>query len=183
MATKKTATSGTTRTAAKKSAAKKSPAKKAGAKKSPAKRAATRKSSTASTKRTEADRSDEGGSTAKKTSSRSSSRGSEGSSDGSRRRAGAPRAAAGKKMTAPKVAALAAQQLLQLTGREVEGVTGLERTDDGWLVEVEVVEVRRIPDTTDVLALYELTVDEDGDLEGYRRLQRYVRGAPNQERD
>jgi hypothetical protein len=86
-------------------------------------------------------------------------------------------------MTAPKVAALAAQQLLQLTGREVEGVTGLERTDEGWLVEVEVVEVRRIPDTTDVLALYELTVDEDGDLEGYRRLQRYVRGAPGQERD
>jgi hypothetical protein len=75
----------------------------------------------------------------------------------------------------------AAQQLLALTGRDVEGVTGLERTDDGWRVEVEVVEVRRIPDTTDMLALYELTVDEDGELEGYRRLRRYTRGSAGDE--
>ena len=75
----------------------------------------------------------------------------------------------------------AAKQLLELTGRDVEGVTGLERTDDGWRVEVEVVEVRRIPDTTDMLALYELTVDEDGQLEGYRRLRRYTRGSAGDE--
>ena len=60
---------------------------------------------------------------------------------------------------------------------EAEGVTGLERTDDGWKVQVEVVEVRRIPDTTDVLALYEVEVDEHGELEGYRRVRRYTRGA------
>lgn len=184
MATKKSATGGTRKAAVKKSPAKKTSAKKAATKKSSAKRTATKRTSTASAERSEADTQGDGRSTAKKTPSRSSSRGSESSSgEGPRRRASAPRAAAGKKMTAPKVAALAAQQLLQLTGREVEGVTGLERTDDGWMVEVEVVEVRRIPDTTDVLALYELTVDTDGDLEGYRRLQRYVRGAPGQERD
>ena len=44
------------------------------------------------------------------------------------------------------------------------------RSDDGWRVEVEVLEVRRITDTTDVLATSELTLDEDGDIEGYRRL-------------
>lgn len=93
----------------------------------------------------------------------------------------APRASAPKKKSATAIAAEAARQLLELTGREAEGVTGLERTDDGWRVEVEVVEVRRIPDTTDVLALYEVTVDEDGDLEGYRRIRRYGRGTPRQE--
>ena len=31
-------------------------------------------------------------------------------------------------------------------------------------MQVEVLEVRRIPDTTDVLALYEVEVDTDGDL-------------------
>jgi len=46
---------------------------------------------------------------------------------------------------------------------------------------VEVVEVRRIPDTTDVLALYEVTVDDDGALEGYRRRRRYVRGTPGED--
>jgi hypothetical protein len=81
-------------------------------------------------------------------------------------------------MSGTQVAAVAAQQLLQLTGKEAEGITGLERTDDGWTVHVEVLELRRIPNTTDVLATYEVTVDSDGELEGYRRLRRYVRGVP-----
>ena len=51
---------------------------------------------------------------------------------------------------------------MELTGKQSEGVTSLQRTDDGWKVQVEVVEVRRIPDTTDVLAIYELDVDEQG---------------------
>jgi len=71
-----------------------------------------------------------------------------------------------KRMSATSVAAGAARQLLQLTGRAVEGVTGLEKTDDGWRVQVEVLEVRRIP---------------DGDLVGYHRVTRYVRGAPREE--
>jgi len=96
------------------------------------------------------------------------------------KRASPPRAAAAKRATASQVAVQAAQQLLELTGKGVEGVTGLERTDDGWKVHVEVVEVRRIPDTTDVLALYEVQVDEDGDLMGYRRLRRYARGVPGE---
>jgi hypothetical protein len=96
-------------------------------------------------------------------------------------RSAAPRASAPKRPTAIKVAQSAARQLLELTGREAEGVTGLERTDDGWKVIVEVVEVRRIPDTTDVLALYEVAVDEDGDLESYRRLRRYTRGVPGED--
>ena len=78
---------------------------------------------------------------------------------------------------AGQVAAQAASELLELTGKAAEGVTGLERTDDGWTVEVEVVEVRRIPDTTDVLALYEVSTDKQGSLLGYRRLRRYARGA------
>lgn len=82
-----------------------------------------------------------------------------------------------------QIAQEAARQLLELTGREAEGVVAMERTDDGWRIEVEVVEVRRIPDTTDVLALYEVMVDEDGDMEGYRRLRRYGRGVPGEERD
>ncbi len=97
------------------------------------------------------------------------------------KRSAAPRASAPKRPTAIKVAQSAARQLLELTGREAEGITGLERTDDGWKILVEVVEVRRIPDTTDVLALYEVAVDEDGDLESYRRLRRYTRGVPGED--
>ncbi|WP_206064942.1 gas vesicle protein [Nocardioides sp. JQ2195] len=95
---------------------------------------------------------------------------------GTRRKAAAPSSEAPRRASASRVAELAAQQLLALTGKEPEGVAGLERTDDGWAVMVEVVELRRIPNTTDVLATYEVEVDSGGDLLGYRRVQRYVRG-------
>lgn len=118
------------------------------------------------------------GSAAKKTATKTAKKTTEKTTQ---KRAAAPRAAAAKRATASQVAARAAQQLLELTGKGAEGVTGLERTDDGWKVHVEVVEVRRIPDTTDVLALYEVQVDEDGDLIGYRRLRRYTRGKPGED--
>jgi hypothetical protein len=114
--------------------------------------------------------------------------GGEGGDDGSSsdeertpRKRSAPRASAPKRSSASQVASAAARQLLELTGREAEGVTGLERTDDGWTVKVEVVEVRRIPDTTDVLALYEVDVDSDGDMLGYHRVRRYTRGVPGED--
>jgi hypothetical protein len=75
-----------------------------------------------------------------------------------------------------KVARAAAAQLTELTGRRPEVVVGVERNDDGWQVELEVVESRRIPDSTDILATYRVQVDEDGEMLGYYRAQRYVRG-------
>jgi hypothetical protein len=102
-------------------------------------------------------------------------------SSSSREDGTSPRASPSRRLSGGQVATRAARQLLELTGREAEGVTGLKRSDDGWTVEVEVVEVRRIPDTTDILALYEVDVDSRGDLQGYRRLKRYSRGAARED--
>ena len=79
-----------------------------------------------------------------------------------------------RRMTGTRVAGEAARQLLELTGKQAEGVIGLERTEDGWKVEIEVLELSRIPNTTDVLASYEVTVDSDGELEGYKRDRKSV---------
>jgi hypothetical protein len=68
-----------------------------------------------------------------------------------------------------------------LLGREPEGVVSLERTDDGWCVGVEVVELRRIPDSADVIAQYAVDVDGRGDLVGYHRVARYTRGRTQDE--
>jgi hypothetical protein len=86
---------------------------------------------------------------------------------------------------APNPAALARRactELAELLGRTPEGVVSLERSDDGWRVGIEVVEIRRIPDTADVLAEYEVETDERGQLTGYRRVRRYVRGAVDGDR-
>jgi hypothetical protein len=78
---------------------------------------------------------------------------------------------------AAEVTTAAVQQLRELLGHGVESVTAVERDDDGWRVEVEVVELERVPQTTDVMAGYLVQLDESGDLMGYRRVRRYVRGS------
>ena len=82
-----------------------------------------------------------------------------------------------RRLSGSELAVAAAEHLRVLTGRSIEGVIALERSDGAWQVEIEVVELRRVPNTTDVLAAYEVTVDDRGDLISYRRLHRYVRGA------
>lgn len=72
-------------------------------------------------------------------------------------------------------------ELAELLGREPEGIVSLERADDGWRVGVEVTELRRIPDTADIIAIYEVDTDQDGALLSYRRVRRYVRGAVEDE--
>lgn len=79
-------------------------------------------------------------------------------------------------LKAPDVAQLALRQVQDLTGKEPEGVTSLQRTDAGWLVAVEVVEAHRIPNTTDIMAVYETELDAEGELVSYRRVDRYARG-------
>src|SRR5690349_9043218 len=42
----------------------------------------------------------------------------------------------------------AARQVVELIGREPEGVTSVARTAEGWRVGIEVVEARRVPNST-----------------------------------
>ena len=74
-----------------------------------------------------------------------------------------------------KVGRAAVEQLAELTGQRVEGLSGVHRDDDGWVVNAEVLELRRIPETNDVLATYEVRLDDDGSITGYRRVRRYTR--------
>jgi hypothetical protein len=75
----------------------------------------------------------------------------------------------------------AAQQLAVLTGKQPEKVLGLERTDDGLRVKFELVEMTRIPHSTDLLGCYVVEVDEDGDLLSYERRRRYHRGQTDED--
>jgi Gas vesicle synthesis protein GvpO len=97
--------------------------------------------------------------------------------------AGRPRSRDGRdgRLTAGKAGRLAVRQISELTGKPTEGVTGIEPAEDGWTVGVEVVEDRRIPSSTDILATYETELDMDGELVSYRRVKRYTRGRGDSE--
>jgi hypothetical protein len=74
-----------------------------------------------------------------------------------------------------QLARRAMNTLGELVGCPAEGITGIRRNDNGWVVEVEVLEVERVPETSDVLASYEVQIDNDGEIVEFRRLRRYVR--------
>ncbi|MCX4830416.1 gas vesicle protein [Streptomyces sp. NBC_00006] len=67
-------------------------------------------------------------------------------------------------------------QLAELTGMAAETVSSFERTEDGWELEIEVLEMARVPDTMSLLASYQVSLDPHGVLTGYRRIRRYERG-------
>jgi len=82
----------------------------------------------------------------------------------------------GSRVTGRQIAELARRELAEITGLEAESATSLERSDDGgWTVTVELLELSRIPETDDMLGLYEVDLDEEGQLLSYRRVRRYSR--------
>lgn len=74
----------------------------------------------------------------------------------------------------------AVEQFSTLTGRAPESVVGTRWEEDHWAVRLEVVESRRIPDTADLLAEYDVELDRTGELLAYSRRDRYVRGRPTE---
>jgi gas vesicle protein GvpO len=73
------------------------------------------------------------------------------------------------------MATQARELLRSVRGVEAESVSGITRTQNGWKVMLEVVELRRIPESTDVLASYEVELDGEGKFLGFQRGSRYSR--------
>jgi hypothetical protein len=70
----------------------------------------------------------------------------------------------------------AREVIAELTGKQPEGISGINRSDDGgWAISIDVVELVRIPSSTDLLATYEVCLDADGGLVDMERSRRYTR--------
>ena len=69
-----------------------------------------------------------------------------------------------------------------LAGRRPESVSGANRLEGGgWLVCLDVVELSRIPPSTDVLSTYEVTLDADGELIELARARRFLRNQASED--
>ncbi|UJA19456.1 gas vesicle protein [Thermoleophilia bacterium SCSIO 60948] len=75
----------------------------------------------------------------------------------------------------------ARDQVGELLGRPIESVLGIERGEDGWQVTLEVLELSRVPSTTDVLGKYLVELDDDGEVVGMNRLRRYNRAEAGED--
>ena len=54
--------------------------------------------------------------------------------------------------------------------RKAESVVSMSKEAEGWKAVVEVLERRAVPDTQDLLARYELTLNDEGELLGYKQV-------------
>lgn len=72
--------------------------------------------------------------------------------------------------------AAAREQFRRFTGLEPESVSGMARVDGGWELLLDVVELRRVPDSASLLATYRVTTDESGEIAGFERVRRFNRG-------
>jgi hypothetical protein len=97
--------------------------------------------------------------------------------DGSRRQSGDSR-----RISAREAVERVREEIPALIGRPVESVLGVQPDDDGgWHAIVQVVELSRVPNSTDVLGAYLVTLDGDGEIQGYQRQRRYVRSQADED--
>lgn len=78
-------------------------------------------------------------------------------------------------MTAPEVVQLVRDQLPALTGYTIDTISKIGRDEKGWFVSVELLELKRVPSSGDVLASYDVHFDDSGLLMSYERTRRYQR--------
>jgi hypothetical protein len=80
------------------------------------------------------------------------------------------------RLSALDLTVAAKRTIEELTGYRPEAVTGFQWDGEEWLVSVDVCELERVPNTTDVMATYVVQLDDRGGLLGYKRERRYQRG-------
>lgn len=72
-------------------------------------------------------------------------------------------------MTIPQLVEHAREELSKLTGLELSSTLGTVKDERGWHVSVEMVEKHSLPDGMDILATYEILLDNDGKVLEFNR--------------
>lgn len=84
-------------------------------------------------------------------------------------------------MKVDEIIARAQEDFARLGKATVERVTGFSKTEEGWAITLEAVERKAIPDTMDVLGLYQVRVDDKGDILGFERKKLRKRGETRED--
>ena len=85
------------------------------------------------------------------------------------------------RLSAAELSQVALTTVQELTGYQPEAITGLRWDGEAWRVTVDVLELARVPNTTDILASYVVELDRDGGLRGYERVSRFQRSHSTEE--
>ena len=82
-------------------------------------------------------------------------------------------------MTAPTISSLVEdtkRQMAAITGLPPDTISRCDRSEDGWMLDIDMLEHRSVPRTQDLLATFEVALDDGGQVTRWRRTGRFVRG-------
>ena len=65
----------------------------------------------------------------------------------------------------------AREELHTIIGLEIESTVSAEPSETGWCITLEALEKRAIPNSLDVLAIYEAMLDSEGNIAEFRRIK------------
>lgn len=74
------------------------------------------------------------------------------------------------------------RSISEITGLKVSGIVALRREEEGWHLCVELVEKESIPRGMDVLGLYSVRLDADGEVLHFERTRLRRRADTGEER-
>lgn len=72
----------------------------------------------------------------------------------------------------------AKSQLVQITGLKPIAVTRVFKDECGWHINLDMLEMSRIPTATDILGDYEVLLNENGEMLNFERKETRLRGEP-----
>ena len=82
-----------------------------------------------------------------------------------------------------ELAEQAKEQLAQMTGFKPFAIVGSYKDEEGWHITVDVVELVRIPEATDIIGTYVAVLDESGDIVKFDKKRSRLRGEPYEEEE
>lgn len=71
---------------------------------------------------------------------------------------------------------MARENLMSITSLKLSGIFGVSKEDDGWKVTIELIERKAIPDTSDILGIYEMKLNDKGEIVTFNRIKLRRRG-------
>jgi hypothetical protein len=82
-----------------------------------------------------------------------------------------------------EVAERARQQLAEVTGFKPVAVVGSYKDAKGWHITVDLLEMARLPESTDILGTYEVSLDEEGNMLKFEKKRARLRSESYEEEE
>lgn len=75
------------------------------------------------------------------------------------------------------------KELVGLTGFSSPSAVGFKRKEGGWLVTIQIMEKESIPNGMDILGIYKVETDQEGNILGYKRKEIRRRADVTEEKE